>query len=144
MYNKITTKTKFNEPHQTMLQSHSLYTDKDYLSLDISPSDDNQYWKKKYTHARLNCIRQFYMNHLDQIRKYSKEYVEVIEISKTGRIHYHITLISNDITSLVGYIGYMRYSTRSNIKLDLIEDINLRLAYQKKDRKNKLSEYIKE
>lgn len=143
---------KIDREHMEYILNHQLYTHDQYLTLDISPDDERQHWNKKYTHARLNNIRQYYQQYIDQIREYSKEYAEVIEISKTGRIHYHIVLKSDQITELVGYIGYVRIHTHTNIKLDAIhenhkEKPNISLAqrvmYMKKDGKNILSTFVK-
>lgn len=134
-------KTKITNDHQLIIESHKLYDNGEYLLCDISPSDEYQYWSKVFTNTRLNHVHSTFQCNINVISSYCEEFEYAIEISKEGRIHYHMNLKVNNITSLVGYIGHMRYKYGIQIKLDRIKDIEYRRMYIKKDRRNMLRYY---
>lgn len=137
-------KTKITNDHQLIIDSHKLYENGEYLLCDISPSDEYQYWNKVFTDTRLNHVHSTFQCNINVISSYCSEFEYVIEISKEGRIHYHMNLKVNNITSLVGYIGHMRYKYGIQIKLDRIKDIEYRELYIRKDRSNMLRFYKKD
>lgn len=147
VYNWFDTNIKLQtSSNQEMIAKHRLYQQGQYILMDISPADQNQFWNKKYISARTNVIWQMYGEHIEKVCEYwCKDFLVVMEISKTGRIHFHCTLQVNKPKELVSYVGYLQHckTLHCKIELDTVDNVTLRTLYCLKDGDNILRRIYK-
>lgn len=87
-------------------------------AITINPSDDYQYWNKE---DRVNLFKTYWQN---SINKMSAEIHMILEISKTGRLHWHGYITFHTKQNILDfYVDYMHdLMSRSMVLIKNIED----------------------
>jgi hypothetical protein len=126
-------KVQLKKEHLGTCETHKLYTYGEHLLIDISPADELQFFGKKNLESRVNHMWQLFKPHFDTINRYTSKFNISMEISKTGRIHFHTNLRVLVGKYIAHEIGYMLNRYQVRIDVDTIKDISYRDAYIRKD-----------
>lgn len=97
------------------IEDHMLYRKGDYIEICIAPADHEQYYDNLLS-IRLAEFSKFFNEKLKLLVSTCSDYVIVLEMSRTGRLHYHAVLQVGQPLSLANVIANLKYSGKGGQK----------------------------
>lgn len=133
---EILEKPSVTDAHKKIINSHKLYESGSKILCDIAPDDKLQFWDKIYISPRVNASWQLFSECFDLMKPHTDLMEICMEISKVGRLHYHINIIVKNGKDLASIIGFMMNRFQCKVEIDTIADWDYRQAYVRKDTSN--------
>ncbi len=114
--------------NEKTLETHKMYRNGDTLSITINPSQQN--FTCNNLNNRLLKFTTYWSGKLEACP--ASEFEFDLEMSKTGRLHWHGYVIVNDSLELGHWIGKLK-ELKNNIDLDTVGIIKTWKKYIRKD-----------